>query len=165
MRSVFSKNDLVLAKAKGLRTLGLEAKDTDDLPSQIAKNIPVEVVTLYTGIFGLIKSRTDLLTTNNLPTDSVTQSAGLLALILGIVGTILYGYWRNRKDAVPNAAIKVGLALIAFLIWAYTLGQPFANYGWYDAFWGGVLLIIYLFLSPLAYEMVTTIQIRQIYKK
>ena len=160
MRSVFTEGDKKSLEQRGLAKDAAEQPKTDDYTSQIAKNIPVEVVTFYTGIFGLIKSMTDLLTANNLPADAITQSAGLLALFLGIVGTILYGYWRNRKDGVPNAAIKVGLALIAFLIWAYTLGQPFANHACHDDFWGGALLITYLFLSPLAYEMVTTIQIR-----
>ena len=100
-----------------------------------------------------------LLTTDAaIASDPVIASAGWIAFVLGIVGTIAYMWWRNRKDKVPNVAIKVGLSLFAFIIWAYTVWWPFANIIPYEPFWGSLLLIVFLFISPLVYEVVVEIE-------
>ena len=158
MRSIFTKLDVKLAKLKNKQD-----KPIDDYLSQVAKNIPAEVIAFYTGAIALMKDRIDLTSatsTNSGTTDSTALLAGWLAFGIGIAGTLFYSWWKNKKDDVPNVAIKVGLGVVAFLIWAYTIGQPFANYPqYYDPFWGGFALIIYLFVSPIAYLLITKAQL------
>jgi hypothetical protein len=150
MRSVLTEDDKALLVRQG-RSLTAEEAKTDDYTSQIAKNIPIEVVSFYTGIFALV--------TSNKSNPNVA-SVGYLMFFVALIGTVLYSWLKNTKDKVPNIAIKVGMATMAFLIWAYTLWWPFASYLPQDALIGGALVLAYLFASPAVYECITTVQLK-----
>jgi hypothetical protein len=148
MRSVFSEGDKKLLQSQN-RSRDASGEKTDDYGSQIAKNIPVEVVSFYTGIFALV--------TANAGNVAVT-SVSYLMFIISLIGTLLYSWLKNTKDDVPNVPIKVGMATIAFIIWAYTLWWPFTDYIPQNAFVGGALVLAYLFASPAVYDSITLIQ-------
>jgi hypothetical protein len=147
MRSVLTKDDKEILNLRNINT----SETTDDYTSQIAKNIPIEVVSFYTGIFALI--------TANANDPAVTSLSGLM-FIIALLGTILYSWLKNTRDKVPNVEIKAGMATIAFIIWAYTIWWPFGTYIPQNALIGGALVLTYLFASPGVYELITTIQIK-----
>jgi hypothetical protein len=148
MRSVLSEDDLEILVKEG-RIKRDEPKKPDDYTSQMGKNIPVEVVTFYTGVFALAKANT---------TDPAVDMVANVTFMIAFFGTILYSWLKNAKDEVPNVAIKVGMATIAFVLWAYTLWWPLQAVIPQNALVGGALVLAYLFASPAVYEAITFIQ-------
>jgi len=122
---------------------------TDDYTSQIAKNIPVEVVSFYTGIFALVSANTG---------NSAVTVVGEVMFVIAFLGTIGYSWLKNTQDAVPNVAIKVAMATTAFVLWAYTIWWPLGTYIPQNSFVGGALILAYLFASPAVYATITEIQ-------
>jgi cation transport ATPase len=158
MRSVLSEDDIDLLKMRaGTLEITREAKEQkpDDYTSQIGKNIPVEVVSFYTGVFALVNANV---------TDPAVTTVSYVMFVIALFGTILYSWLKNTKDEVPNVAIKVGMATIAFVLWAYTIWWPLKTYIPQNAFVGGALVLAYLFASPAVYESITLIQKRNLRK-
>ena len=163
MRSVFTEDDQELVRLQNAiapetakTRIAPEKTETDDYTNQIAKDIPVEVVSFYTAIFALWAAN---------QSHAAAATVGYIVFFVSVFGTILYSWLKNTKDKVPNLAIKVGMATIAFIIWAYTLWWPFAAYIPQDTFIGGVLVLVYLFASPGVYACITTLHLRSLKKK
>ena len=160
MRSVLTEDDKELLTLRaGVRgeTLAPPAEPKpDDYTSQIAKNIPIEVVSFYTGIFALVTANTN---------DPAVATVGNLMFLVAFFGTILYSWLKNTKDNVPNVAIKVGMATIAFVLWAYAIWWPLGAYIPKNSFVGGALVLAYLFASPAVYECITLIQTKYLKSK
>lgn len=160
MRSVFTEDDKELlalqASVRGETLAPPSEAKPDDYTSQIAKNIPIEVVSFYTGIFALVGAN---------KTDPAVATVGNLMFLVAFFGTILYSWLKNTKDKVPNVAIKVGMATIAFVLWAYTIWWPLGTYIPQNAFVGGALVLAYLFASPAVYESITLVQTKYLIPK
>jgi hypothetical protein len=164
MRSVLTEDDKKLLAARRVKVTGeaLAAPsepEPDDYTSQIAKNIPIEVVSFYTGVFALVEAnKTD-------PIDPAVATVANIMFGIAFLGTILYSWMKNTKDNVPNVPIKVGMATIAFVLWAYTIWWPLGTYIPQNTFVGGALVLAYLFASPAVYECITLIQTRYLKPK
>jgi hypothetical protein len=158
MRSVFTEDDkkLLARRAMVRGELPPSEPETDDYTSQIAKNIPIEVVSFYTGVFALVGANA---------TDPAAATVGNVMFLFAFVGTILYAWLKNTKDNVPNVPIKVGMATIAFVLWAYTIWWPLGAIVPQNALVGGALVLAYLFASPAVYECITLLQTRYLKPK
>jgi hypothetical protein len=148
MRSVLTKDDVELLERQGKAPAS--GTKTDDYTEQIAKNIPIEVVSFYTGVFALVSASAG---------NAAAASVGYTAFVVSLIGTVLYSWLKNKTDNVPNVEIKVGMATLAFAIWAYTIWWPFASYVPQNELVGGFLVLAYLFASPLVYQFITVAQL------
>jgi hypothetical protein len=118
--------------------------DTDEAFRQylqrLLKMIPGEVVGLY-------------LVGNGFIPDSRPIYSALWAVfcLLMVFVVRIYGT-RDPERKKPSQPIPVGIAAIAFVIWVYSLGGPFAKYNIYSSALGSLLVLVWSFLIPILYK-------------
>ena len=108
----------------------------DNYYSRLIKLIPAELVALYLALDGIVSA--------------MPQKQILLWVVLGIA---LVGGWfyLARMANVTRVAQRI-ITLLAFAIWVFVLGGPFAQLPWYDVNYGKLLVTLYTFFVPLFYK-------------
>jgi len=137
MRLVVTKRnrDTVLSGAKG--SPGQDAPN-DSYRERLVKYIPVETIALFIAVYGITYYLSG--------TESWYPVVARWILILGVLGTVLY-LWKaeNISDVV-----QLGISAIGFLIWVCALGViTVTSLPLYNAIVAGLLLIAYVFITPL----------------
>ena len=148
MRSVFTKEDLEKRKRQAGATALKEGdipSNTDDHLAQVAKFIPAEVLTFYVAAFGLFT-----LAKEGTPVETLAW----ITFAIAFFATIIYTYFVGKKDKVPGVEAKTIFAVVGFLIWAYTLGGPFAYQSWYYSLYGSLGLLVFLLFAPVIYKLI-----------
>jgi hypothetical protein len=108
---------------------------SDSYSDRLLKYIPPEVIALYLTLVGIVSA-----SANN---DTNALRWGVLGFCL--VGTPLY-LWRVAK---VRKALQLIISTVGFAVWAFSLGQPFSSYGWYQPIYSALLLPAYTFLIPI----------------
>ena len=124
--------------------LGLAAGDTQqafkDYLDRLLKMVPAEVIGLYLIGSGLI------------PKD---QTAGLvvwsIVCVAGVVVVRAFGTADPKQNQNP-VWVQVGISTVAFVIWLYSIGGPFAAFGLYVPFIGSLLVLAWSFFVPYFYK-------------
>jgi hypothetical protein len=106
---------------------------SDDYKSRLMKYIPGEVVVLYLTLDGTVNSA-------SIETSLKSQLLWSIFLIL-LFGTWLY---LSKIEKVTKKT-QLFISTIAFAIWVFTLGGPFASLSWYLPLYGAILLPLYTF--------------------
>ncbi len=126
-RRVYSIADL-----KTLKQKGNELPQVQDLSQKIVNYIPVEIVTAWTGIYGVL---------NSLDSSNVYWAAFLILLIL-----VPIHVWRfSSEPDLPSARWQIVGATGAFIAWVFAMGGPFTKIpGFvYNPSYGTIVLTIY----------------------
>ena len=111
----------------------------DTYTDKLIKYIPADVVAAWTAASGIIAS-------------VAKESQALLfwvAFVFGLVATTLWTLRQTSMPAKPPAITQTVISTIAFVIWVYALGGPFASVGIYSPPVGSLFLIGYTLLVPL----------------
>lgn len=111
---------------------------------RIVKFMPVEIVSGYLFVIGLV-----LLA----PAGTLKVFAAWLVFTAGLVATPVFLFKRYKPERKKWP--QVWVATVAFPLWAYALGGPFAMPPidkYYTAWFGGVLVGLYTWLVGLFYE-------------
>jgi len=151
-RTVITKKDvereLKLARDEAIRTAEAGAvaavpaptpQKPDDYRDRLIKYIPGDVVAIYLSILALIKTadphKTPIMT--------------IEWIIFGLIFLVSIP-WQRRVMKIDKWQ-QVAIGTIAFLIWAISLGDPFATAwsAWYQPLYGTILLMLFTFLIPL----------------
>lgn len=110
------------------------ASAPDDYSARLMKLIPTEVIGVYFSMVTLLKHSKD----------DVADIVPWLVFAFGAAATWFYLRVplkvRNRKQLV--------LSVVAFCVWAFTIGEPFSTLSWYNGTYAGLLLIAYTFIAP-----------------
>jgi len=109
---------------------------------RIVKYVPVEIVSGYVFVLGL---------TQAIPNESLHIAAAWLCFVVGAVATPVY---LLRQKPSPEQLPQVWIATVAFPLWAYLLGGPFALPPldrYYSAAFGSVIVGLYTWLVGLFY--------------
>jgi len=119
-------------------TAGLPGKldAYDNYYSRLIKLIPSEIIALYLALDGIASA--------------MQQKEILLWVVFGIavIGAWLYlGRLANVSQLIQRL-----LTVLAFAIWVYVFGGPFAQLAWYDAGYGKLLLVVYTFFVPVFFK-------------
>jgi hypothetical protein len=146
MRQVISRHDLVTARESqpvGGMVGGVAAAPAREMPAakpdafqdRLLKYIPAEIVAVYVGIDGVLRAST------NVP---------VLALQWAVFVTLLAGTWLYlaRVQKVTKRQ-QLLISTIAFAVWVFSIGGPFASFPWYSPVYGAVLLPLYTFAVPI----------------
>ncbi len=135
-RQVITRKDIINEHQKNLKTINkenapVEAKRADKYRDRLLKYIPAEIVAVYIFVQGAI---------HKLDSQS-SEYAPIFWIVFGIfcLFTPLY-LWRIQKVRKITQLI---ISLIAFVIWVFALGGPFALLPWYDPVYGEILLPVY----------------------
>jgi hypothetical protein len=114
------------------------AKSTtcDDYYSRLVKLIPSEIIALYLALDGIA---------------SVMKQKEILLWVVFGIAIIGAWFYLARLANVSQLTQRV-LILIAFAIWVYVFGGPFALLPWYAPEYGKLLLVVYTFFVPLFFK-------------
>jgi hypothetical protein len=107
----------------------------DDYFSRVIKYIPAEIVALYVSAGGIV------------PKGHLHEFDILWAIFAACaVATPLY-MLKVARDEVTKKPIwkQIIVATIAFPVWAFALGGPFAHLSWYEPFIGSLVLMFVTF--------------------
>jgi hypothetical protein len=114
--------------------------NVDTYFDRVIKYIPADIIAAWTAVTGIIASQTVM------PTEGTTAGSGqLVALWISFgVGVILTFLWVQRQTTLPNqppARTQSIVSTLAFIVWVFALGGPFATLGFYEPWIGSLLLI------------------------
>lgn len=132
-RLVVPKQRVTLTKA-----VGVPAEPPDNYPERVAKYIPGEVVALYVGAAGVLKT-------------VGAEDASLVLVLywvffgLGLVLTPIY-LARMAKAGEPKW-VHLIVSTVAFVVWAYALGGLPELMGWYRPWIGSLALLAFSGIS------------------
>lgn len=108
--------------------------------SRLLKMIPAEVLGVYTIGAGFIPK-----------TEHVAEAVWASICLVLVVVVRLWGTADPSNDQGPQK-IPVAVAAIAFVIWIYNLGGPFATYGLHVPYIGSLAVLLWSFAIPLFYK-------------
>ncbi len=107
---------------------------------RLLKMIPAEVIGLYLVGSGLI------------PRDQpIVLTIWAFVCLAGVVAIRVYGTTDTARGLPPDWA-HVAISTVAFVIWIYTLGGPFAAINWYVPYLGSLLVLAWTFFVPIFYK-------------
>ncbi len=112
-----------------------EVKTDQDYKSKLLKLIPSEIVAAYILIGGII------------PADYKYWGT----LITAVIMLVLIPFYLRRLYDVKRLG-QIIYIMIAFVIWIYTLGEPFRQWGIWQEWIGSALLVLYTLTIPLFYH-------------
>ena len=112
-----------------------EVKSDQDYKSKLLKLIPSEIVAAYILIGGII------------PADYKYWGT----LVTAVIMLVLIPFYLRRLYDIKRLG-QIIFVMIAFVIWIYTLGEPFRHWGIWQEWIGSALLIIYTLTIPLFYH-------------
>ena len=112
-----------------------EVKTDQDYKMKLLKLIPSEIVAAYILIGSIIPEEYKLWGT-------ITTAVIMLVLI---------PFYLRRLYDVKRLG-QIIYIMVAFLIWIYTLGEPFRYWGIWQEWIGSALLILYTLTIPLFYH-------------
>jgi hypothetical protein len=72
-----------------------------------------------------------------------------ITFIIFIGLTAGWTYRQTQKPGLPIATKQIIISTLAFIVWVFALGGPFASLGWYNTVFGAILLVIYTLFVPL----------------
>ena len=116
------------------------AEDFNAYLDRLLKMIPAEVISLYLVGSGLIP--------NDKP---VVLTVWAAICLVGLLIIRAYGT-ADRLRSLPTDWVHVAISVVAFLIWIYSLGGPFAAYDLHVDYLGSLLVLAWTFFVPLFYK-------------
>jgi len=115
-------------------------ENADKYLDRLLKLIPGETVALYLFLQGVLNSGL---------ADNPGQFSIWLwsTVVILAVGNVLYlRRFQNITDPT-----QIVILTVAFFIWLFAIGGPFALFGWYQPFMGSVVLGLFTFFIPMVY--------------
>ncbi|MBN1991374.1 MAG: hypothetical protein JW953_01625 [Anaerolineae bacterium] len=107
---------------------------------RLLKMIPAEVVSLYIVGMGLI------------PAEQVTVlTVWFVVCLVGLFVIRIYGT-ADPAESLPPDWTHIIISAVAFLIWVYSIGGPFAAWGFYVPWLGSLLVLAWTFFVPIFYK-------------
>ena len=113
------------------------AARVDGYFDRIIKYIPADVVGAWVAVTGII---------------GPAQRSSTVLWIAFAFGTIFSALWTWKQTAVagqPPAITQIAVATVAFAVWVFALGGPFASLSWYEPLQGSLALIGYTLMVGL----------------
>ena len=107
---------------------------------RLLKMIPGEVIGLYLVGAGLIP-----------PGQNIALAIWSLVCLAAVFVVRAYGTSDPAAGLSPQWT-AVGISAVAFVIWVYSLGGPFAAYGVHVPYVGSLLVLAWTFFVPIFYK-------------
>jgi hypothetical protein len=116
------------------------AEPVKDYIGRLVKLIPSEVIGLYLLGVGII------------PADQKPAFAIWAAVCFLLVILVRAYATSDQASGLKPQWIAVAISAISFVIWVYTLGGPFADYGLYQPYIGSLAVLVWIFVVPFFYK-------------
>jgi hypothetical protein len=127
---------------------GESGASIDGYFDKVVKYVPADIVAAWIAADALIRG------SSNVP------KTALMWVAFG-VGLVLTAPWILRQTRLANAPLAVRQAVIstiAFALWVFAIGGPFATLHFYHPVYGGLLLIFFSLTVGLVNEPATRTQ-------
>lgn len=111
---------------------------------KISKMIPAEFVGAYTAIHNIIESNSGL-------GASDPGYYSNIHVIVGIILLLIMPFYMFKILNVKNIAQTTG-TMIAFIIWAISIGGIFYETSWYYPYYSTIAIIIWTLISPMVVQ-------------
>src|SRR5262249_23280554 len=125
-------------------TVAYQAKGTsrevDTYFDRVVKYIPADIVSAWVFITAVI---------NSAPDDTPKTTVLWIAFACGLVLTALWILKQTSESDRPPAITQAFIATIAFGVWVFALGGPFASLSVYKPLYGSLLLVAYTLIAGL----------------
>jgi hypothetical protein len=136
-RNIVTESDVLRASIRqptrrGNGSENIQQLTADDYWSCLAKYVPIEVISAYLIIKGLIESDSGA--------DLTTRS--VLLGVLGALGIVATWAFARRVLNVVRLA-QIVMSCIAFLAWAAVSGGWFSLQPWYRPWFGAALVVVF----------------------
>jgi hypothetical protein len=109
-----------------------KSRGPDQFTDRLLKYIPAEVIIVYVSVEGLIR---------NAPANVPREKVLWVVFLFLLIATWIY---LARVQHV-NKKAQLVISTLAFAVWVFSLGGPFASFSWYEPFYGALLLPLYTF--------------------
>ncbi len=122
-----------------MQSAGQPSGTVDTYTDKLIKYIPADIVAGWTAVSGLIAGR-----------DADQQ--GTLLWVVFLVALVITPLWISRvtgRSGMKPATTQIVISTVAFVVWVFALGGPFAGLSWYDPVYGSLLLIGFTFIVPI----------------
>ena len=106
--------------------------EVDNYINRVVKLIPAELVGLFLTLENILKSSSE-----------TTLLIHWLVFIIILILTPLYSFKITKLDGFNTATKQIIFTSVAFIIWAFSIGGPFAYYSFYRSLYGAILLPLY----------------------
>ncbi|MEZ5463531.1 hypothetical protein [Dokdonella sp.] len=113
---------------------GAASPAVDGYSDRLIKLIPAEVIGVYFSMVTLLRNSKD----------EVADLVPWMVFVFGALATLFY----LRVTLKVLIVRQLTLSVIAFCVWAFTIGEPFSRFDWYNGTYAGLLLIAYTFVAP-----------------
>lgn len=111
----------------------------DDYSSRLVKYVPAEIITAFVTMNGMVASQ---------PDDKQWLQWAVFGFLL--IATPLYTNYVTRAPGMPPATKQIAVSTVAFVLWVFAIGGPFASQTeWYAPIYGSLVLPAFTFLVPL----------------
>lgn len=128
----------------GGKALGAEQGDAADnfdmYLDRLMRLIPAEVVALYVVGGGFIPAG-----------DPNVLAVWALICLIGVFAIRIYGTSTGDKKRDPQWG-PILISASAFIIWVYTLGGPFEDFGVHVPYVGSLAVLVFTFFVPIFYK-------------
>lgn len=116
------------------------SKDSDSYFEKLIKYIPADIVAAYVAIAGILQEN------GNQP---LWLTWGVFATLLGLTPLYICFIKTHPKGITSAKCFHWVTSCLAFTIWVFALGGPFAaTFDWYRPYFGSVALILTTLLLP-----------------
>ncbi len=129
---------MMLSKAgTGADKDAIKTPEADSYFTKLLKYIPAEIISGYVAIDAIFKS-----------IDDVSDTFQWIVVAALTVLTALYILRLTNEPTKPPAISQVLISTVAFVVWVFALGGPFATMDWYQYYYGAILLVMYTLSVP-----------------
>jgi hypothetical protein len=135
-------------KYPGTRTRLVSRSSSEDFKNyleRLTKMIPSEVIGLYLAGSGSIPME-----------EKVALALWTLVCLIGVFCIRVWGTSdpkpQNNLSPLPPEWPAVGISCVAFIIWVYAMGGPFASFGVHIPYVGTLLVLAWTFFVPIFYK-------------
>jgi hypothetical protein len=101
--------------------LGVDRTPRDGYIDRLLKYVPAEIIALYLGVTNVIP-----------PPLQAHRTALWVVTVISALCVPLYMYLSTRKPPQPTLWSQIVISSIAFPLWVFAIGGPFALQPWYD---------------------------------
>jgi MFS superfamily sulfate permease-like transporter len=113
--------------------------EEDPYLGKVSRYIPSEIVAAYIAASGIVLGSEGM------------QKLTWLWIVIAVLGilTPVWLYFATKVEGKPPAVFQIVVGIAAYLVWVFALsgGDLFPN--WYNATYGGLLLILFTLIVPI----------------
>jgi hypothetical protein len=144
-RRIITPDDAEVLRSNMMSKMGVGLTDKEQLKvievdsyfTKILKYIPAEIISGYVAIDAIFKSIA------NVSTVFQWIIVGAMTVL-----TALYIWRLTNEPQKPVAVSQIIISTIAFVVWVFALGGPFAKMDWFQYYYGAILLVMYTLAVP-----------------